>query len=85
MTDLEVTVGRGGPSTIAWSWDGTVLSVVADPTDPNAPAAFVTFATLDRLIEFASETLRTVADRAALIARSWPTNPEGDPDDNDNR
>lgn len=79
MTDVEVIVGCGSSATIAWSWDGTVLSIVADPTDPNAPAAFVKFATLDRLVEFASDTLRTVADRAAMTARSWH-NPEGDPE-----
>lgn len=81
MTDLiETTIGPGHRATAAWSWDGTVLSVVVDPTDPESPAAFIQFATLDRLIEFASDTLRAVADRAHLTVRSWATNPEGDPE-----
>lgn len=82
MTDIELVVGDGHPTSIAWSWDGSVLSIVADPTDPNAPAAFLTFATLDRLVEFASDTLRTVADRAHLTARSWANTTGGDPDEN---
>lgn len=75
MNDLELVVGDG--TIAAWSWDGTVLSIVGPP---GTPGVFVRFAAFSDMVEFVYDSIRSVTDRGIVHGWMPGTNPEGDPE-----